>query len=126
MVTAGAKLTLHVQPNSDDDLEELTKVIMRLRAKLLELDVEKVIPVTESTIPNNAKGIASLAGALIVHLGTLNGLRSVVDAVRNWTSRTNRTIEVSIGGDVLKLTGVTSQQQEKIIDVWISRHAPDS
>jgi hypothetical protein len=33
-------------------------------------------------------------------------------------------VELSIGGDVLKVTGATSQQQEKIIDGWLARHAP--
>jgi hypothetical protein len=44
--------------------------------------------------------------------------------VRGWSSRTGRTVEVTIGEDTLKLTGVTSQQQEKIIDGWLARHAP--
>jgi hypothetical protein len=33
-------------------------------------------------------------------------------------------VEVNIGGDVLKVTGVTSQQQGEIIDAWLARHAP--
>jgi hypothetical protein len=33
-------------------------------------------------------------------------------------------VEVSIGGDVLKVTGVTTRQQEKVIDTWLARHAP--
>jgi hypothetical protein len=45
-------------------------------------------------------------------------------AVGLWTSRTRRTVEVSIDGDPLKVTGVTSQQQEKIIDARLARHAP--
>ena len=49
----------------------------------------------------------------------------MVAAVRGWTSRTGRTVEVSVGGDALKVTGVTSQQQEKIIDAWLARHVPD-
>ena len=65
-----------------------------------------------------------LAGGLLAQFGTLDGLRAVVAAVRGWASRTGRTVEVSIDGDVLKVTGVTSQQQEKIIDAWLARHAP--
>ena len=44
--------------------------------------------------------------------------------VCGWASRTGRTVEVSIGGDVLKVTGVTSHQQGEIIDAWLARHAP--
>lgn len=43
--------------------------------------------------------------------------------MRRWALRTGRTVEVTIGGDMLKVTGVTTQQQEKIIDTWLARHA---
>jgi len=33
-------------------------------------------------------------------------------------------VEVSIGGDALKVTAVTSQQQREIIGAWLARHAP--
>jgi hypothetical protein len=59
-----------------------------------------------------------------VQFGTLDGLRAVLAAVRGWASRTGRTVEVSIGGDALKVTGATSKQQEMIIDAWLARHAP--
>jgi hypothetical protein len=35
-------------------------------------------------------------------------------------------VEVSIGGDTLKVTGATSQQQETIIDAWLARHVPSA
>jgi len=38
--------------------------------------------------------------------------------------RTGRTVEVSIGRDELKVTGVTARQQDQIIDAWLARHAP--
>jgi hypothetical protein len=60
----------------------------------------------------------------VTQFGSLDGLRAVVAAVRGWVGRTGRTVEVSIDGDVLKLTGATSQQQEKIVDAWLARHAP--
>ncbi len=44
--------------------------------------------------------------------------------LREWTSRTGRTVEVSIGRDKLKVTGVTARQQDQIIDSWLARHAP--
>jgi hypothetical protein len=30
---------------------------------------------------------------------------------------------VTVAGDTLRLTGVTSEQQDKIIDAWLARHA---
>ena len=44
--------------------------------------------------------------------------------VRGWASRTGRTVEVSIGGDALKVAAVTSQQQGEIIDAWLARMPP--
>jgi hypothetical protein len=32
-------------------------------------------------------------------------------------------VEIAYAGDVLKVTGVTAAQQEKIIDAWLARHA---
>jgi hypothetical protein len=90
---------------------------------LLDLDVTAVNWGNTGAQPESTKGVAGLAKALIVRFVSSDALRAVVSAVRNWAARTNRTVEVSVGGDVLKLTGVTSAQQEKIIDAWLARHA---
>ena len=116
-------LTLQVKPIPGGDLDELTEVTGRLREELLDLDVDAVDPVSEATAPAHAKGLGSLAGWLVVQLGTVGGLRAVVDVIRGWAARTNRVVEVSCGGEVLKVTGVTSAQQEKIIDAWLARNA---
>jgi hypothetical protein len=119
-------LTLQVQPmpgGHEDELDELMEVTERLRLELLELDVAAVDPVSETTAPEHAKGLATVAGWLVVQFGSVSGLRAVVDVVRGWAARTNRVVELNYGGDVLKLTGVTSAQQEKIIDGWLARHA---
>jgi hypothetical protein len=29
-----------------------------------------------------------------------------------------------LGGDVLRLSGVSSEQQDRVIDGWLARHAP--
>jgi hypothetical protein len=49
---------------------------------------------------------------------------AVVAAVCAFTSRTGRTVEVSIDGDPLKVTRATAQQQAEIIDAWLAHHAP--
>lgn len=120
----GSDVTVQVQAGSDEDVEELMEVTARLRTELLELDVDAVEPVNEANAPEHAKGLAAIAGWLVVQFGSLEGLRAVVDVVRGWATRTNRQVEISFGDDVLKLTGATSAQQDKIIDAWISRHAP--
>lgn len=117
-------LILHVLPEADSDVEELADLTDGLHAELLDVDAASVASLPAETAPEGAKGLAALAGWLVVHFGTVDGLRAAVAAVRSWTSRTGRTVEISIGGDALKVTGVTSQQQAQLIDAWLARHAP--
>jgi hypothetical protein len=117
-------LILQVLPLADSDAEDLADLAGRLHAELLGVDGASVAPFPADAAPEGAKGLGDLAGWLLVQFGTLDGLRTVVAAVRGFASRTGRTVEVSIGGDELKVTGATSQQQEKIINAWLARHAP--
>jgi hypothetical protein len=120
------RLILQVLPAADGDAEELADLAGGLCAELLAADVASVAPLTDDAVPARAKGVGTLAGWLVAQFGTLDGLRAAVTAVRGWARRTGRTVEVSIGGDVLKVTGVTSQQQGEIIDAWLARHAAGS
>lgn len=117
-------LFLQVLPAADSDAEELGDLAGRLRAELLGVDVVAVAPLAAGAAPEGAKGLGTLAGWLAVQFGTPDGLHAVVTAVRGWALRTGSSVEVGIGGDVLKVTGATSRQQEKIIDAWLARHAP--
>lgn len=118
----GDGLTVRVEPTPEGDTEELADLTALLRAELLELDVDSVDPVAAEAAPEQAKGVAELVGWLAVRFGPV-GLRAVVSTVHRWAAQTNRVVEVSVGGDVLKLTGVTSEQQDRIIDGWLTRHA---
>ena len=118
-------LILQVLPVADSDVEELADLAGGLQAELLGVDAARVAPLTAEAAPEGAKGLGTLAGWLMVQFGNLDGLRAVVAVVRGWVSRTGRTVEVSIGGDALKVTGATAQQQEMIIDAWLARHGTD-
>ena len=118
------KLILQVLPAADSDAEELADLAGELHAELLGVDAVSVDPLSAEGAPEGAKGLGTLAGWLIAQVGTLDGLRATVATIRGWASRTGRTVEVNIGGDVLKVTGATSQQQGEIIDAWLARHAP--
>lgn len=119
------RLILQVLPVADSDAEELADLAGELGAELLAADAVSVAPLTVGAAPERAKGLGTLAGWLVAQFGTLDGLRAIVAAVRGWAARTGRTVEVSIGGDVLKVTGVTAQQQGEIIDTWLARHVAD-
>ena len=50
-------------------------------------------------------------------------LASVIDAVRSWLGRNRaRSVRLSLGGDALEVSGVSSAEQDRLIDLWVSRH----
>lgn len=116
------EVRVQVRAVADEDVGELLDLTTTLRTELLETDALDVRPIQASDAPGGAKGLAAIAGWLAVQVGTLDGLRAVLDVVRAWAGRTHREVEVSLGGDVLKVSGVSSQEQEKIIDAWLARH----
>jgi hypothetical protein len=122
-LTDDDSLVVRIEPELSEEPVDLAEMTGRLRAELLELDVAEVNLVGEEVGPDRAKGLATLVGWLVVHFGAA-GLRAVIQAVRSWSQRNDRVVEVTYGGDTLKVTGATSEQQERIIDAWLARHAP--
>jgi hypothetical protein len=114
-------LVVRVHPGPDEDAGELAKLAGLLRGELLDLDVAAVEPLPAGAAPAGAKGVASVAGLLAVQLGP-ESLRAVLVKVADWATRNDRGVEVSYGGDTLKLTRVSREQQERIIDDWLARH----
>lgn len=113
------------------DAERLDELIGFLRQELLHLDVEDVTPLRTGEAPPGTRGLELAAvGGLLVSLGSAaDGLRAVVLAVRRWLGRggeTRRTVRLEIGGDSLELSGATSADQQRLIDLFISRHAAES
>jgi hypothetical protein len=115
---------MHVIPMADSDAEELADLAGQLQAELLGVDDTSVGPLPARAVPEGAKGLGDVVGWLVAQFGTLDGLRALVAAVRGFAARTGRTVEVTIGGDPIKVTGVTSQQQQQLIDAWLARHGP--
>jgi hypothetical protein len=116
-------LVLQVQQLPDGDDEELSELTQQLRAQLLELDVDSVDLVVGTSAPGGAKGLQTLIGWLAVRFGK-EGLQTVVAAVAGWAGRTRHDVEMTWDGDTLKVSGVTSAQQERIINEFLARHAP--
>jgi hypothetical protein len=121
-----ADVAIEVKANSYTDDEELAELTSRLRAELLELDVEAVKPASAEQAPPDSKGIGSLAiGGLIVRFVLRpDTLRGLVSAVRSWAGRQRAcSLRLTLDGDSLEITGPRSAEQERLIDLWIARHA---
>jgi hypothetical protein len=108
------------------DAGELAELTRRLRDELLELDVEAVEPARGDAAPAGAKGVELLAiGGLVVRFMTkATILRSVVDATVGWLGRQQaRSVKLTLDGDTLELTGVSTDEQRQLIELWVARHA---
>ena len=62
-------------------------------------------------------------GALVVTVAQSQLLASVVAAVQSWLAGSRRrSIKLGLGGDVLELGGVSSDEQRRLTDEWLRRH----
>jgi hypothetical protein len=111
------------------DVERLDALSGYLRAELVELDVEGVATLPAGAVPPGARsGVVATIGGLLVNLGdAADGLASVVSAVRAWLRRgeaSQRKVRVELDGDVLELSQPSMADQERLIELFISRHQP--
>jgi hypothetical protein len=82
-----------------------------------------VEPVSSNNAPPGSKGaVAAVGGWLAVNLGPA-ALRGVVGRLVAWATANGRTVEISVAGDVLKVTGINEDQQNRLIDEWLTRQA---
>jgi hypothetical protein len=114
---------------SDGDPDLLERATAALRAELLELDVEDVVPVTAGQAPpgSRALDVAEIGSLLVTAAQVPVVLLQLVDAVRDWVGRDRgeHTVELVIAGDKLLVTKVEDAEQKRLIDVWLRAHALD-
>jgi hypothetical protein len=123
-----AQLAAVVDAGADSDAEELAELTRRLRGQLLELDVDAVEPATAGEAPAGSKGVELLAiGGLVIQFAMKSEvLKSVVDATTAWLGRQQgRSVKLTLDGDTLEVTGVSSDEQRRLVDLWVARHADD-
>ena len=123
-----AQLAAVVDAGADSDAEELAELTRRLREQLLELDVDAVEPATGGEAPAGSKGVELLAiGGLVIQFAMKSEvLKSVVDATAAWLGRQQgRSVKLTLDGDTLEVTGVSSDEQRRLVDLWVARHADD-
>jgi hypothetical protein len=120
---------LRLQLSEDGaDAERLAALTGYLRAELLQLDVEDVTALPAGAPPPGARAFsADTVGALLIAVGqSAEGLRSVVSAIRDWLRRgdgTQRTVRLELGGDALELSQASAADQERLIELFVRRHA---
>src|SRR5580704_7324518 len=119
-----AKLLLHIDTGADTDTEEQARLTDRLRADLLELDVDAVDRVHSGASPAGAKGDPITLAALAVTLApvALNGLMKALQA---WLTRHDRaTVTAEIEGRKIVVTGSPSKEKQHMIETFVGGHNP--
>ncbi|MFG1860567.1 hypothetical protein [Microbispora bryophytorum] len=104
--------------------EEVAQAAILLRRDLLQLDILAVDAIP-SAPPEGAKGVdVGAIGVMLVSLIEPAGVTAVIELIRGWTSRgQGRSVKVQLGKDVLEVTGISREDQRRLIDHWIERHA---
>lgn len=112
------------------DPERVDAVARLLRDELVQLDVEAVTAVSGGEAPEGTRAVDVVAaGGLLVSLGSSELLRNVVATVRGWLTRSpagGRSVKIEIDGDVLELSDATREDQERIVALFLDRHAGGS
>jgi hypothetical protein len=120
-----AMLGIQVSVGPGGDADEVVEATLQLRRELSDLDVDAVgVPGTDEPPPGSRAVDVATLGALVVQITDSQLLAAVVATVRSWLAGSpRRSIKLQLGGDVLELTEVSSNEQRRLIDEWLARHA---
>jgi len=114
------KLLLQIDAGSDADAAEQALFIQRLRANLLQLDVDSVDRVHSGAPPAGAKGDAVTLATLAVTLAPI-ALTGLMKALQTWLTRYDRaTVTVESEGKKIVVTGSPSGEQQRVIEAFLS------
>ncbi len=125
MAAGTAELSVELQAGPDTDAEELVQLVGRLRAELLDLDIDAVRQSVREEAPEDSKGASLLAaGELVVRfMAGPEVLASIIGGIRSWLGRNRgRSVKLTLDGDSLEVSGVSSAEQDRLIDLWVTRH----
>jgi hypothetical protein len=112
------------------DTARLDMLIRQLYQELRQLDVDEVSTVAAEGPPAGARALdAAAVEAILVAVGTaLQGLSAAIMLARDWRRRepegAPRRVVLSLDGDVLELTGATPGEDERLVSLFLERHAP--
>ena len=122
------ELSVQVAGEQGIDPGQLEGLTEFLREELAQLPtVESVKPLREDEIPEGAKAVdGAVIGAFLVKLGP-GAAAAVVRAVRSWLRRSSRvrSAELIINNQKIKVTGISDEEQERLISTWLKTVDPD-
>jgi hypothetical protein len=124
VVEPPTEVVVRVDAGADGDEEEVAELALRLRDELREVDGASARLARDAPAPHGAKGAAVEWGTLLVGVVSSGALTALVTTASSWLSRQRGgSVRVQIGDDELELTGATSEEQRRLVDAWLARHA---
>ena len=123
MSATGTQVVLEVDAGADADEEEVAELVLRLRDDVKALDVGSVQLARSGTAPPGAKSVDPVEwGRLLVEIASSPALLALIHTANAWVARQRRgRVRVKIGEDEIVLTGVSSNDQRRLIDDWLAR-----
>jgi hypothetical protein len=127
MMSNDTPLILNIESSPDDDVEKLSELTQQLREEIDELDVEKVDLIkSKEELPKGAKAGDVVAwGSLLVTLAASAVsvvLPALINTLQSWLTRHGRrSMTIVMGEDKLEVTGISSEEQKRLIEAWMSR-----
>ena len=129
MSETSKQLRVILEPSPEIDTETFQEMTYRLREEIIRLDVEGVATEKSGEVPTGTKaGDPVTWGTLLITLAASGGIiTSLINLLQSWLMRNKQsTIIIEADSDRLELTGISSKDQRRLIDEWISNHKLDS
>lgn len=110
-----------------EDAADLDDAARQLQRELLELDVDDVQRVREGEPPAGARAVdAAMLGSLAV-TGGKEVMATVVRAIVQWIGRrADRSVKLTIGDDSIELSNVSAEDQRRLVESFLARHASET
>jgi hypothetical protein len=112
------QMQLIVSCENEENIDHIEKITKDLTDFLYEIEDLKWTPCRDDNFPENSKGTPiDWSPILILALSQAGQIWGVINAIIAWLMRDkSRTIELSVGENNLKLTGISRADQDKLVD----------
>lgn len=117
------QVLLNLGEGPELDAEEKERATRQLQEELMEMDMDAVDFVTSGKAPAKAKaGDPITWGMLLLTLVNAGGvLTTLIGVLQSWLTRHNqRSISLEVNGNKIDVQDITSEDQKRLIDSWIS------
>jgi hypothetical protein len=105
------------------DAQRLEELTVALRRELLDLGVDDVQRVSDGEAPPGTRGLdAASVGALLVAFNqSAHAVGAIVSLIRSWlgSASSGRSVELTVGDNTLKLSSVTKEQQDQLVEEFV-------